>query len=183
MIRMSLLSVRLCSVLIFPLIRQPLSLGLRIIISTLFLCILSAMLISRWYAYILFLIYVGGLLVIFAYVASLSPNMLFSRINLIIFIPITLLPALYIFYSYNFVDIPSLENLNNIYELIKNKKYGVELISKSYISILIALGSILLLNLIVVVKICFYQQTSLRPYKIHYAQTNSKNSPNLKNSK
>nr|YP_009427786.1 NADH dehydrogenase subunit 6 [Maackia herderiana]ASU96544.1 NADH dehydrogenase subunit 6 [Maackia herderiana] len=165
MLSMSLLSITACSVLMFPLMSQPLSLGLSIMISTLLLCTLSAMLISSWYAYILFLIYVGGLLVMFAYVASLSPNMLFSKMNLMLFIPLMLILATYIFYFYNFTDMPSTEFLNNTTESMKMKKYGTEMVSKSYISILIAFGSILLLNLIVVVKICFYQQTSLRPYK------------------
>nr|WOX01900.1 NADH dehydrogenase subunit 6 [Oncomelania hupensis]WOX01913.1 NADH dehydrogenase subunit 6 [Oncomelania hupensis] len=161
-----LMAFSTCSVLMFPLMAQPLSLGLSIMISTLFLCMSSAMLISSWYAYILFLIYVGGLLVMFAYVAALSPNTLFSGVNAIIFF-ITLSVIVYvILYSHYFIDPVKTEIFNTWAEIKKLKTYGVELVSPHYISILIALGTILLLNLIVVVKICFYQHAPLRPFKI-----------------
>nr|YP_003434161.1 NADH dehydrogenase subunit 6 [Tricula hortensis]ABZ05803.1 NADH dehydrogenase subunit 6 [Tricula hortensis] len=161
-----LMAFSICSVLMFPLMAQPLSLGLSIMISTLFLCLSSAMLISSWYAYILFLIYVGGLLVMFAYVAALSPDMLFSSMNAIIFFIMFSFFSSLILYNCNFVDLAKLEILNTWMVTKKLKTYGVELVSPYYISILIALGTILLLNLIVVVKICFYQHTSLRPFKV-----------------
>nr|BBB55852.1 NADH dehydrogenase subunit 6 [Oncomelania hupensis hupensis] len=155
-----------CSVLMFPMMAQPFSLGLSIMLSTLFLCMSSAMLISSWYAYILFLIYVGGLLVMFAYVAALSPNTLFSGMNAIIFFIVlsTIISA--ILYSHYFIDPMKTEILNTWAETKKLKTYGIELVSPHYISILIAMGTILLLNLIVVVKICFYQHTPLRPFKV-----------------
>nr|AEP39140.1 NADH dehydrogenase subunit 6 [Oncomelania hupensis hupensis] len=155
-----------CSVLMFPLMAQPLSLGLSIMLSTLFLCMSSAMLISSWYAYILFLIYVGGLLVMFAYVAALSPNTLFSGTNVIIFFIVLSAIISIILYTHYFIDPMKTETLNTWVETKKLKTYGIELASPHYISILIALGTILLLNLIVVVKICFYQHTPLRPFKI-----------------
>lgn len=179
MTTITLIAIRFCSVLIFPLITQPLSLGLSIILATLFLCILRRILISRWYAYILFLIYVGGLLVIFAYVASLAPNILFRNLNSIIILLLLLIPRFYVFYSRNSLDIPTLRSLNQWINLNKLKSQGIELTSSFQISILIALGIILLLNLIVVVKICWHRHASFRPYKKNiYAKTNSKNPPN-----
>lgn len=169
MTRIILITITLCSIFIFPLITQPLRLGLRIILSTLFICIITAILISSWYAYILFLIYVGGLLVIFAYVATLSPNTLFINTNAIFFYAVLITPFIYIFYIYNFTDSATLQEINSWIEFIKSKKYGTELIAASHISILISLRLILLLNLIVVVNICYYKQGSLRPYKKQYA--------------
>jgi NADH-ubiquinone oxidoreductase chain 6 len=154
----------LCSVLVFPLIAQPLSLGLSIILATLFICILRAIFISRWYAYILFLIYVGGLLVIFAYVAALSPNILFSSTNTIIFFSLIFFPLLYIFTTYRFLDLSTISSLNSWLGYKNIKSYGIELVSPQHISILVALGVILLLNLIVVVKICYYQYGALRSF-------------------
>ena len=184
MIAITLITIRFCFILIFPLIAQPLRLGLSIILATLFICILRRILISRWYAYILFLIYVGGLLVIFAYVASLTPNILFRNYNSFLLLLLLLIPGFYVFYSNGSLDFPTLRSLNQWIELNKFKKQGIELISNFQISILIALGTILLLNLIVVVKICYYQHASLRPYKKNiYAKTNPKNSSNFKNSK
>lgn len=159
-----IISLSICSVVIFPLIAQPLSLGLRIMLSTLFFCLLTAIFLSRWYAYILFLIYVGGLLVIFAYVAALSPNVLFSRANFLIFFIIMFFLLMGILINYEFSDLSSLANFNVWFERKNFKYYGVQLTSSYYRFILISLGIVLLLNLVVVVKICFYQWAALRPF-------------------
>ena len=159
-----ILSFRVSLSLIFPLMAQPLSLGLAIIISTLFICLLRAIFLSSWYGYILFLIYVGGLLVMFAYVAALSPNMLFKRASpvIVLFIIFRLLRILLYFKSFgDYSLVSSMDQFSGIKVL---KSYGVELVSPDSISILISLALILLINLIVVVKICFYQHATLRPF-------------------
>nr|YP_009239750.1 NADH dehydrogenase subunit 6 [Turritella bacillum]AMM72628.1 NADH dehydrogenase subunit 6 [Turritella bacillum] len=160
-------SLSLCSVFLFPLMSQPLSLGLTIMLSTMFLCMTTAIFLSSWYGYILFLIYVGGLLVMFAYVATLSPNVLFGGANPLFFFlgAQTFLP-LVIFFSF-FSDLAGLTPAWNTQEsLMALKMYGAELVSPFFISVLIGLAMILLINLIVVVKICYYQHATLRPYKV-----------------
>nr|YP_010943489.1 NADH dehydrogenase subunit 6 [Tonna galea]WLS55622.1 NADH dehydrogenase subunit 6 [Tonna galea]WNO19561.1 NADH dehydrogenase subunit 6 [Tonna galea] len=151
--------------LLLPLMAQPLSLGLVIMFSTLMMCSISAMLISSWYGYILFLIYVGGLLVMFAYVAALSPNVLFgSGSPLILFFFMSLILSMMMF-AYPLIDFSSI-NYMSFYSSFKfMKMYGTEMVSPQMISILIGLALILLINLIVVVKICYYQHASLRPFK------------------
>nr|UPU95844.1 NADH dehydrogenase subunit 6 [Parachronistis sp.] len=58
---------------------HPLSMGLMILMQTLLICILSGMLISTyWFSYILFLTFLGGLLVLFIYVSSIASNELFN---------------------------------------------------------------------------------------------------------
>ena len=161
-----LISLRLSRVFLFPLINQPLRLGLAIMVSTILICLLTGMFLSSWYGFILFLIYVGGLLVIFAYVATLSPNTLFGGANSLLFFlgAQTVLP-LAIYYT-SFLDIAFLTNPSfNFKETSILKSHGIELVSPIIISILIRLAVILLINLIVVVKICYYQQRALRPYK------------------
>lgn len=177
-----LMAFRFCSVFMLPLIAQPLRLGLAIMVLRLLLCILTAMLLSSWYAYILFLIYVGGLLVIFAYVAALSPNIIFLGINAGFVVIITFIPSFILLYNYSFLDLTNFGNLSFWLEAKSLKTYGIELVSPYYVSILIALGVVLLVNLIVVVKICFYQQSSLRPFKDNYAFANSENSSCVKGS-
>nr|ATZ70466.1 NADH dehydrogenase subunit 6 [Conus sp. MNCN 95052]QCL17936.1 NADH dehydrogenase subunit 6 [Conus marimaris]QCL17949.1 NADH dehydrogenase subunit 6 [Conus marimaris] len=161
-----IITLAFSTLLILPMMSQPLSLGLVIMISTLFMCMVSGMTISAWYGYILFLIYVGGLLVMFAYVAALSPNVLFGGLtplfSLIIFFPILFM----LFYFYFFKDSSYLSFESSSSKLMYLKMYGVELISPYMISILIGLGVILLINLIVVAKICYYQQASLRPFSM-----------------
>nr|QFG38835.1 NADH dehydrogenase subunit 6 [Buccinulum pallidum] len=157
-------SMTLSSLLMLPLMMQPLSLGLIIMLSTLLMCFISAITLSSWYGYILFLIYVGGLLVMFAYVAALSPNVLFGKGTPMLFFSILIIPLALIFYSYPLIDLSLISYLYIFSELKFLKMYGIEMVSPQMISILIGLAIILLINLIVVVKICYYQHASLRPF-------------------
>nr|QNV49094.1 NADH dehydrogenase subunit 6 [Isara chinensis] len=159
-----LMMMALSSLLMLPLMSQPLSLGLFVMISTLFMCLISGMVLSSWYGYILFLIYVGGLLVMFAYVAALSPNILFGRSTPMMFFFILLPILALIFYSLPLIDSSSLTNYFQLSSFKVLKTYGIEMVSPHMISVLIGLAVILLVNLIVVVKVCFYQHASLRPY-------------------
>nr|ABJ55870.1 NADH dehydrogenase subunit 6 [Sagaminopteron nigropunctatum] len=68
----------LCS---FPLYSSPVSLGAcLILISFSFVAVMASM-SSWWYAYILFLVYIGGLLVMFIYVCLISSNYNFMGSN------------------------------------------------------------------------------------------------------
>nr|YP_010160604.1 NADH dehydrogenase subunit 6 [Theretra oldenlandiae]QRH17789.1 NADH dehydrogenase subunit 6 [Theretra oldenlandiae] len=61
---------------------HPLSMGMLILIQTLLTCLLSGMLIKTyWFSYILFLTFLGGLLVLFIYVSSVASNELFLFSN------------------------------------------------------------------------------------------------------
>nr|QFG38939.1 NADH dehydrogenase subunit 6 [Austrofusus glans] len=157
-------SMTLSSLLMLPLMIQPLSLGLVIMLSTLLMCFISAITLSSWYGYILFLIYVGGLLVMFAYVAALSPNVLFGKGTPLMFFVVLIFPIMMIFYFYPLIDLSSISYLHIFSELKFLKMYGIEMVSPQMISILIGLAIILLINLVVVVKICYYQHASLRPF-------------------
>nr|YP_009236727.1 NADH dehydrogenase subunit 6 [Acraea rogersi]AMJ17191.1 NADH dehydrogenase subunit 6 [Acraea rogersi] len=67
----------LCLFMMFS--NHPLAMGILILFQTLLLCILSGMLINTyWFSYILFLIFLGGLLVLFIYVSSIASNELFN---------------------------------------------------------------------------------------------------------
>nr|YP_009183762.1 NADH dehydrogenase subunit 6 [Heliothis subflexa]ALN38372.1 NADH dehydrogenase subunit 6 [Heliothis subflexa] len=60
-------------------LNNPLSMGLMILIQTLLTCLLSGMLIKTyWFSYILFLTFLGGLLVLFIYVSSIASNEMFK---------------------------------------------------------------------------------------------------------
>ena len=159
-----ILAFALSRSLIFPLMAQPLSLGLTIMISTLLICILSATFLSAWYAYILFLIYVGGLLVIFAYVAALSPNVLFGGASALIFFLVITIIFSYILHFYPFTDYRETVSYKDFCRNKNLKRHGIELVRPRSISILIGLGIILLINLVAVVKISYYQRSSLRPF-------------------
>nr|YP_010423978.1 NADH dehydrogenase subunit 6 [Hestina assimilis]QHN89101.1 NADH dehydrogenase subunit 6 [Hestina assimilis]UBA16608.1 NADH dehydrogenase subunit 6 [Hestinalis nama]USH57538.1 NADH dehydrogenase subunit 6 [Hestina assimilis] len=74
------LSMLLISISIFMFfLNHPFSMGLMILIQTLLMSLLSSMLINTyWFSYILFLIFLGGLLVLFIYVSSIASNELFK---------------------------------------------------------------------------------------------------------
>nr|YP_009537945.1 NADH dehydrogenase subunit 6 [Athyma pravara]AYN60675.1 NADH dehydrogenase subunit 6 [Athyma pravara] len=73
-------SLLLISISIFLyFINHPLAMGLLILIQTLLTCLISGMLINTyWFSYILFLVFLGGLLVLFIYVSSVASNELFK---------------------------------------------------------------------------------------------------------
>nr|YP_009460050.1 NADH dehydrogenase subunit 6 [Auriculastra duplicata]AUT77313.1 NADH dehydrogenase subunit 6 [Auriculastra duplicata] len=58
----------------FPLFSSPIGLGGILILISFCLVCLVALMGSGWYGYILFLVYIGGLLVLFIYVCMVSSN-------------------------------------------------------------------------------------------------------------
>nr|YP_010372455.1 NADH dehydrogenase subunit 6 [Parantica melaneus]UPA56409.1 NADH dehydrogenase subunit 6 [Parantica melaneus] len=96
----SLIIIYFSMIMLF--INHPLSMGLLILIQTLLLCIISGMIINTyWFSYILFLIFLGGLLVLFIYVSSIASNEMFKFINFNIFIFIFIILFSSIMYNLN----------------------------------------------------------------------------------
>ena len=63
----------------FSSLKHPLAIGVTLIFQTLLVCIITALLApSTWFSYILFLIFIGALLVLFIYVATLASNDMFK---------------------------------------------------------------------------------------------------------
>nr|AII41667.1 NADH dehydrogenase subunit 6 [Allopsontus sp. 2 JZ-2014] len=138
-------------------LKHPVAMGLMLMIQTIMISLLlGKMYLSFWFSYILVLIFLGGLLVLFLYVASLASNELFSikiKINLIV--TFLLLTTIFMF-------------MNNLPTPVKMSEGACPLtyspdsmllntLSKFYTltvsPLTIALISYLLLTLIAVVKI------------------------------
>nr|QYK91729.1 NADH dehydrogenase subunit 6 [Lymantria sinica] len=76
MMMMSMMITLISSFMLF--LNNPLSMGLMILIQTILICLITGMMIKTyWFSYILFLILLGGLLVMFIYVSSIASNELF----------------------------------------------------------------------------------------------------------
>nr|YP_009524401.1 NADH dehydrogenase subunit 6 [Echinoecus nipponicus]AXR86897.1 NADH dehydrogenase subunit 6 [Echinoecus nipponicus] len=78
---MTLLTIPLTLIfsLLFSRLSHPLSLGLTLLLQTVTISITSGIYTpSYWFSYILFMIFLGGMLVLFIYVASLASNEPFS---------------------------------------------------------------------------------------------------------
>nr|YP_010546427.1 NADH dehydrogenase subunit 6 [Nerita histrio]QWS05787.1 NADH dehydrogenase subunit 6 [Nerita chamaeleon]UYI29943.1 NADH dehydrogenase subunit 6 [Nerita histrio] len=157
-------SLLLALIFSMPMMMQPLSLGLCIMMISLFWCILLGLTYSSWFSYVLFLIYVGGLLVMFVYVAALAPNTLFSSLKSLSGIMMVSTFMLILSIALTPKDLSFLSDISSLDHFSENMKTGILMVSSSNISMLIGLGLILLMNLLAVVKVCYYQQGPLRPY-------------------
>nr|QXT45705.1 NADH dehydrogenase subunit 6 [Cinygmina sp. 2 CLS53BF04] len=63
----------------FTFMNHPLAMGLVLLCQTLLMALLTGLLApSFWFSYILFLVFLGGMLVLFIYVTSLASNEMFS---------------------------------------------------------------------------------------------------------
>nr|YP_009048432.1 NADH dehydrogenase subunit 6 [Triphysa phryne]AHH93006.1 NADH dehydrogenase subunit 6 [Triphysa phryne] len=99
-------------------INHPIPMGLMILMQTLFICLLTGMLInSYWFSYILFLVFLGGLLVLFIYVSSIASNEL---LNISIFSKfLSLIPILIIAGSFWFSNTLSWLNFSFNEDMMK----------------------------------------------------------------
>nr|YP_010570225.1 NADH dehydrogenase subunit 6 [Anabropsis shii]UZF98282.1 NADH dehydrogenase subunit 6 [Anabropsis shii] len=64
--------------LIFTQLNHPLAMTLIILLQTLLICLMTGLISqSFWFSYILFLVFLGGMLVLFIYITSLASNEMF----------------------------------------------------------------------------------------------------------
>nr|ASM82615.1 NADH dehydrogenase subunit 6 [Amphinemura sp. FS-2017] len=65
--------------IVFTQMSHPLAMGMMLLLQTVIISILTGMIAqSFWFSYILFLVFLGGLLVLFIYVTSLASNEMFT---------------------------------------------------------------------------------------------------------
>ena len=99
--------------LITPLIHHPLPLRIIIIIQTLNLVVsLYKENIEGFPSIILFLLFLGGILILFTYVSSLIPNKIFPKINIVLIILSTILFILILWSTNLFTNLNKNFNLN-----------------------------------------------------------------------
>nr|AMR74970.1 NADH dehydrogenase subunit 6 [Zeugodacus caudatus] len=172
MMQLLLYTSTLISSIIFIQMNHPLAMGLMLLIQTLQICLLTGLMAkSFWFSYILFLIFLGGMLVLFIYVTSLASNEMFSlsmKLTTTSIMIMSLLMFIYMFVDkssttsfiqnlemkpYNQMNILMPENalsLNKLYNFPTNL-------------ITILLMNYLLITLIAVVKITKLFYGPLRP--------------------
>nr|AHX84200.1 NADH dehydrogenase subunit 6 [Catocala sp. XY-2014] len=146
-------------------LNNPLSMGLMILMQTLLMCMLSGMLIKTyWFSYILFLTFMGGLLVLFIYISSIASNELFkpsfnSKLFLFMFILFMLIMQFMFMnnlFWMNFSFNSDMTNFMLFFSLFMNNENNINL-SKLYnnqtFMIMLMLIIYLFITLIAVVKI------------------------------
>lgn len=136
-----------------PKINNPITITLIIVLIALITASIFCITLSSWYAFLIFLIYVGGILVIFAYFTATSPNQQHMRnkriIKTVLFILLITIP---------------LTALNN-QTLVTTKSHQlIRLYTSHNIYTLILITIILLITIVIVVKLSSRSKGPLRTF-------------------
>nr|UFZ13905.1 NADH dehydrogenase subunit 6 [Neochauliodes umbratus] len=163
------MSINLLMSFNFTMMNHPLAMGLILLIQTILISLITGfMLQTFWFSYILFLILLGGMLVLFIYMTSLASNELFSfsmkslLMNFIILLLMMLVMMIYIPYN-NLLNLDM--NKFNSYSLYtENNIELLKLYNFPTMNLTLMLVSYLFLTLIIVVKITNINQGPLRQF-------------------
>nr|BDQ43776.1 NADH dehydrogenase subunit 6 [Duplodicodrilus acinctus] len=154
MILMMYLILMTTSTMMLYLSTTPIMLGINILTMALLLSATLATSMSSWYAFLVFLIYVGGMLVMFAYFLALTPNQQMPVTSNIVYtlMTFTTLTAV-VMITQTKIFIPQVTYQDSTY-----------LYSMNAAPILILLALILLLTMVIVVKLTGRSKGPLRPF-------------------
>ena len=147
---------------------SPLTLGVWVILISLLITLFLCSLTTSWFTFLIFLIYIGGLLVIFSYFVAIQPNQHLGMLKMIAMSVVSR------FYLYS-LSAPIIRLPHRLSLLTPSLRI---VISSPTIFIIILMAISLFLALIVVVKITYSTKAPLRPYS-SYVQTYSKISPTV----
>ena len=139
-----------------PLISSPLLMGLWVLFIALSLSAWIGVIGIRWFGIILFLIYIGGILVIFIYFVAVTPN---QRHDLKVFV-MAVVGGVRLFYIIIF-RVNLIKNFSKAFSLRRE----IMIFFFSQRAVLVVIFIILFVGLIIVVKITRLIQGPLRPFK------------------
>nr|YP_009054541.1 NADH dehydrogenase subunit 6 [Caridina gracilipes]AIJ50616.1 NADH dehydrogenase subunit 6 [Caridina gracilipes] len=104
--------------ILFTQITHPLALGVTLLIQTIIICGTTSMLAkTTWFSYILFLIFLGAMLVLFIYVASLAPNEPFSFSSKLMVLLVILPSVSVVFFLIDPLVTPQLPSIESSFTL------------------------------------------------------------------
>nr|YP_009529001.1 NADH dehydrogenase subunit 6 [Aulacophora lewisii]ATC73091.1 NADH dehydrogenase subunit 6 [Aulacophora lewisii] len=153
-----------CLMLIF--LKHPLSCGLILLIQTILVSLMSGLMsLNYWFSYILFLIMIGGMLILFIYMTSIASNEKFKFNFKLFFILIFFILITFIFM---FIDPSFLNKFNQLIDMQSQNYFHIENLSMTkYLNfpnniIMILMIIYLLITLIAIVKITNLSYGSLR---------------------
>nr|YP_010883382.1 NADH dehydrogenase subunit 6 [Prophantis octoguttalis]WIK99898.1 NADH dehydrogenase subunit 6 [Prophantis octoguttalis] len=145
-------------------LNHPLSMGLMILIQTMLTCMISSfMLNTYWFSYILFLTFLGGLLVLFIYVSSIASNELFKlsffmKIYFLFMMIILMMISLMLMYNLNWLNLNMNLEMNKFFNMMlffnnENKINLSKLYNNQTFLMMMMMIIYLFITLIAVVKI------------------------------
>nr|ARH55036.1 NADH dehydrogenase subunit 6 [Haliplus sibiricus] len=117
-----MMMINIMLTIMFLFLNHPMSMGMILMIQTLIISLMSGMLsFSFWFSYILFLVMIGGMLILFIYMTSMASNEMFKfSINtfIMMFIILNVFMMLFLFIDPMYLTL-MLKN-NNLIEYINN---------------------------------------------------------------
>uniref|UniRef100_UPI0030FEDA4B NADH dehydrogenase subunit 6 n=1 Tax=Prodasineura autumnalis TaxID=193254 RepID=UPI0030FEDA4B len=146
----------------FTVMKHPMSMGIMLMIQTVLVCgITNCIAHSAWFSYILFLVFLGGMLVLFIYMTSVASNEMFEKYSNLILIFIMVSPMVLLF-----MDPIMISNLTQESESLltsSDKNVMTNYLFNYPINIMTIIAVLyLFLTLIVVVKMTEAHQGPLR---------------------
>nr|YP_010570520.1 NADH dehydrogenase subunit 6 [Pyrocoelia analis]UEN67851.1 NADH dehydrogenase subunit 6 [Pyrocoelia analis]UZG66117.1 NADH dehydrogenase subunit 6 [Pyrocoelia analis] len=154
------------TMLTFLFMEHPMSMGLMLLVQTMLISMMTSIMgINTWFSYILFLIMIGGMLILFTYMTSIASNEMFKHSNkLIISITSLSFSLIYLlkknsfnyYFMFNNIDSALFENQNNFSIILS--KY----LSFPMMFIWLMMIIYLLITMIAVVKITMIKYGPLR---------------------
>nr|UGN61729.1 NADH dehydrogenase subunit 6 [Cryptocercus tazigouensis] len=159
-----MMSMSITLSMMFTQMNHPLAMGLMLLMQTILVCLMSGMMSqSFWFAYIMFLIFIGGMLVLFIYVTSLASNEMLT-LSTKMMIMSTMSMMLIMLTTKNWMKINNSEMLTNEELNLNNENLTQlnKLYNKPNGKMTIMLASYLFLALITVVKITNITKGPLR---------------------
>lgn len=152
--------ITLTIAILFTQISHPLAIGLRLLLQTILICCCTGLTnLSFWFSYILFLIFLGGILVLFIYITSLASNEIFKvSVTLIGIVLITVFIRVIIVINIDNIILPQINSFSvplpsKITPYTIDSSLTAIVYSPTNFNLTIFIVFYLLLTLIVVVKI------------------------------
>nr|YP_010946476.1 NADH dehydrogenase subunit 6 [Chorisoserrata biceps]WGO57194.1 NADH dehydrogenase subunit 6 [Chorisoserrata biceps] len=158
--KMLLLTISSLLTSMFMQSNHPLIMGLILLMQTITLCMLSGMISQTfWFSYILFLIFLGGMLVLFIYVTSIASNEIASMSNKMIIMVLVIPTTVYLL-----MEINPMKNQENSGMMITDPMINtfIKMYNMPNKLMIIMMAIYLFLTLIAVVKITEIFQGPLR---------------------
>nr|YP_009774834.1 NADH dehydrogenase subunit 6 [Lepisma saccharinum]QJA14870.1 NADH dehydrogenase subunit 6 [Lepisma saccharinum] len=163
-----LMLLLITSTIIMTQLNHPLAMGLSLIINTSMTClVITTMTESPWFSYILFLVFLGGMLVLFIYVTSLASNELFHFNSKMMMFFLTTLCLSTSIIMLDPLSIPTSCSSQDSIQMILNQQEipAMKFYNSSLMIITLTLVTYLFITLVAVVKVTNLQQGPLRMTK------------------
>nr|AQP26584.1 NADH dehydrogenase subunit 6 [Odontotermes sp. A TB-2017] len=155
------MSASMMTSMTFTQMKHPMAMGMMLLAQTMLVCLMSGtMYKSFWFSYILFMIMVGGMLVLFMYMTSLASNEMFSPSNKVIAAMVMMIPIL----TYMMPDTTNNKEMNEHKMMMESEVTTTTTImyNQTMGTMTTLLATYMLLTLIVVVNIINVSKGPLR---------------------